>query len=472
MSRKGNLVKNTFILSFGTFLPKAASFITLPILTACLSKAEYGTYDLILVIASLLLPAATLQIQTAAFRFLIDVRDDEKEIKKVVTILFAFIAPTSLLTLVIFFFVLPGQAVAVRAFMCLFLFADIAEHCVREVSRGLGNVKAYSVSGVLSSLGKMLLVVVFVYCFGTGLLGTVVALFGGSFLSALYIFLRIKIYRYIDFSLVDRKKIGQMLKYSWPMVPDNLSNWVLRVSDRLVVVGFMGIKANAVYAVANKFPTLLNLAYSTFSVAWQENASIASKDEDAQEYYSSVFRNIFDLLIGSFCIITALTPVLFKLLVRGSYTSSYNHIPILTAAGAFQVLAVFIGGVFIAYKRTKSVGLTTIATAVINLVVDIALIKFIGLYAASVSTLVSYIFLFVFRIITVQKIITLRYDIRHILLGTGLMIVSCALCFQKMLVLDIVNVVFGIAVFIILNIKLIRTVFAKLKKSKGRQRLE
>ena len=33
MSREGNLAKNTGILAIGTFLPKLASFITLPILT-------------------------------------------------------------------------------------------------------------------------------------------------------------------------------------------------------------------------------------------------------------------------------------------------------------------------------------------------------------------------------------------------------------------------------------------------------
>lgn len=79
MSREGNLAKNTGILAIGTFLPKLASFITLPILTGYLSKAQYGTYDLIITLASLFLPAVTLQIQTAAFRFLIEVRSEEKK---------------------------------------------------------------------------------------------------------------------------------------------------------------------------------------------------------------------------------------------------------------------------------------------------------------------------------------------------------------------------------------------------------
>lgn len=78
MSREGKLAKNTIILAIGTFFPKVAIFITLPLLTAYLTQAEYGTYDLVLTLVSLLLPAATLQIQSAAFRFLMEVRSEKR----------------------------------------------------------------------------------------------------------------------------------------------------------------------------------------------------------------------------------------------------------------------------------------------------------------------------------------------------------------------------------------------------------
>ena len=47
MEREKALAKNTIIIGFGTFLPKVASIITLPIVTGSLTKAEYGTYDLL-----------------------------------------------------------------------------------------------------------------------------------------------------------------------------------------------------------------------------------------------------------------------------------------------------------------------------------------------------------------------------------------------------------------------------------------
>ena len=84
MNKEKQLIKNTIILSIGTMLPKLAVFITLPIYTKYLTKEEYGIYDLIATIVSLIIPIITLQIQLAAFRHLIG----EKEIvnkKKIIT---------------------------------------------------------------------------------------------------------------------------------------------------------------------------------------------------------------------------------------------------------------------------------------------------------------------------------------------------------------------------------------------------
>ena len=82
--REKSLIKNTIVLSLGQFFPIFISVITLPILTAKLTKAEYGTFDLISTLVMLLLPIATLQIQSAAFRFLIEHRDNKQKCKAII----------------------------------------------------------------------------------------------------------------------------------------------------------------------------------------------------------------------------------------------------------------------------------------------------------------------------------------------------------------------------------------------------
>ena len=106
MNRGKELAKNTLILSIGTFLPKFAALITIPIITAHLTKVEYGTYDLLATLVSLLLPVVTLQIHSGAFRFLIDCRDNPEEKKRVITNIYLFLVPVSLITLVVLYLAL------------------------------------------------------------------------------------------------------------------------------------------------------------------------------------------------------------------------------------------------------------------------------------------------------------------------------------------------------------------------------
>lgn len=471
MSREGKLVKNTAILSLGTFLPKLAAYITLPILTGLLTKEEYGTFDLVTVLVSLLLPAATLQIQTAAFRFLIDERENEDSVKSIITNIYVFIVPLSLVTLLALYFFLPDSSPLTNLFICLYFLVDVLVNAARQIARGLGRTMDYSLSAIISAAGKVVFVVLFVQVLRMGLLGTVIAFFGASTISFLVLAMRIRLYRYIDLSVISGAELRRMLAYSWPMVPNSMSMWVMRLSDRLVVTAFMGPAANAVYAVANKLPGMLNVAQSAFTLAWQENASIVSKDEDAEAYYTSMFHTMFNLMAGFLGLIICATPLLFMLLIHGDYSEAYFQMPVLFLAAFFYSMATFLGGIYVAYMKTKSVGVTTAAAAACNLVVDLALIRWIGLYAASGSTLVSYLFLMIYRMIDVRKIVSLKYDFKNIAAVSLVLITECVLCYLQMPVTDLINLLLGVAAFIILNRSFLRALKSKalqlLRKSKA-----
>lgn len=464
MSRGGKLVKNTIILAIGTFLPKLASFITLPILTGKLTKESYGTYDLIVVLVSLFLPAVTLQIQTAAFRFLIDIRGKKDKVKSIITNITAFIIPVSIIALLILYFCLYKIDFEVRILICLYYFLDIFGNSSRQIVRGLSENLKYSLSAIINSVAQLVFVVVFVWYFEIGLLGSVLALAVAEFISVLYLFFSAKIYKFLDFKMISIKEIKRMLEYSWPMVPNSMSMWIMRVSDRLVITFFMNVSANAVYAVANKIPQLLTLAQTTFTMAWQENASIVSKDEDADRYYSGMYKTMFNLMAGAMCMIIAFVPLLFIILVRGDYSEAYNQIPILLLGMFFYAMSAYLGGIYVAYMKTKSVGITTMIAAFLNVVIDIALIHFIGLYAASLSTLISYVFLFFYRLIDVRKIIKIQYDLKHMIIVFVFMTLVSILCVLQNDIVNIFNFVLAAVVFLVLNRQFLTLVFNMIKK--------
>ena len=80
----------------------------------------------------------------------------------------------------------------------------------------------------------------------------------------------------------------------------------------------------------------------------------------------------------------------------------------------FNVVVGLISVIYIAKKDTKAVAKTSIWAAIINLVVNLALIRFVGLYAASISTLAAYLIMSIIRLIDVRKYIKINLDKRFI----------------------------------------------------------
>ena len=57
----------------------------LPLYTAYLTTSDYGIVDLIITYVSLLVPVITIQLEMAAFRFLVENRNNNEMISKILT---------------------------------------------------------------------------------------------------------------------------------------------------------------------------------------------------------------------------------------------------------------------------------------------------------------------------------------------------------------------------------------------------
>ena len=463
MNREKAPAKNTFIIAIGTFLPKFSSIITLPIITGGLTKAEMGTYDLISTLVSLFLPVATLQIQSAAFRFLIDVREDEKETKRIITNIISFILPTSLIALTILYLCLGNVSLVIRWLICLYFFSDILMLSTQQIVRGLSNNKLYSASSVTISFSNMLLIVLTISVGKQGLVGVLASITIATTIGLILLLVKGHILSRIDLSLLSRKTLLEMLSYSWPMIPNSLSNWVLSFSDRAVLTAFMGLEANAIYSVANKIPALFTTVQGTFVFAWQENASLASKDSDADTYYAEMFDSIFGILVGIMALLIAATPILFWLLIRGDYKEAYYQMPILFMGMLFSSMASFIGGIYVAHKKTRSVGVTTILAAACNLVIDLVFVHKIGIFAASISTLVSYVFLTIYRMVDVQKFQKVKFNTGRFCLLIALLVLMCAICWIDTVALNVLNIILGCIIAVVVNRKIMKSILLTLK---------
>ena len=368
------------------------------------------------------------------------------------------------MALIVLYIIIPVSSVFTKIVICSYFMIDMLLGTTRQISRGLSKNLDYSISAIVSSVGHIIFSSLLVVSLKLGLVGAVASIMIADFCALVFLVVKSGVLSYINVSATNKDTIIEMLKYSWPMVPNSLGLWVMRLSDRLIVSAVLGVAANAVYAVANKIPSLLTAAQSTFTMAWQESASLAADDKDVGIYYSNMFKTMYNFYAGCLAVLIGITPLLFKLLIKGDYADAYFQMPILFFGVFFNCLTAYFGGIYVAFKKTMSVGLTTVAAAACNLVIDLLCINWIGIYAASISTLASYLFMFIFRLIDVQKIIRFKIDFVQVVGLLILLVVESVFCYMQTIALNIFNFILGFVLMFVLNRNMFKNLLRKVIK--------
>lgn len=422
MSKQGRLLKNTAILLLGTIGTKLINFIMLPLYTDWLSVEEYGIIDVFTTIVSMAVPILTLQLDQAIFRFMLD---DETNQKRTVTV------STALSALAVGLLVVDVPVATVliwqRSWRYLLYLLAVNLQCLyvmcQQVLRGKGENHIYTVNSILLAFATMILTVLLIRVIPWGVDGYVMAFCIAHFLAIGYMVLQSRIYVLIRPAAFVWNKLGQLLRYSVPMIINNVSWWILNASDKLVLNIFIGASANGIFAAAGKIPGLVTTVYSVFQMAWQESAS-REKDGQLDRFYSDVLRKLFAVLSYMVIGLFLFGRVLCGILINEKFAEAYNHVPILVMGLLFLCIAQFYGGIYVGRKMSLELGRTSAIAAVVNLAVDLLCVRSIGVYAASVSTLCAYAVLLVIRFVDVRRICRIEYRLRELLPSAVMLVIA------------------------------------------------
>ena len=151
MGKSGELAKNTAIISIGRLSTQVISFFLLPLYTSRISPEDYGNFDLVVTLASFIIPAVTMLMEESMFRFLIDSKTEEEK-KSIISQTFIYSLSSGVLLSIVFgviqaIFSLP-LGVPVWLYCIAILFISLSN----ALSRGLNRIGLYSISNFVASL--------------------------------------------------------------------------------------------------------------------------------------------------------------------------------------------------------------------------------------------------------------------------------------------------------------------------------
>lgn len=409
------LGKNTIIFAISSFGTKVLSFLLVPLYTAVLTTAEYGIADLITTTATLLVFILTLNISSSVLRFTIEQKSYGRNILSFgfrILLIGTFFC-MSILGLIYSADWLDWPA-CYYAFMVLYFFATALYEMMTNYLRAVNKVKEVAVAGIMSStiiiFGNILLLLVI----KAGIIGYLISIGLGPLLASVYCMIvahePITTYFCVN---CDNKVQKDMLIYCIPLIFNNIALWINAFLDRYFVTYFCGVSENGIYSVAGKIPTILSTCYSVFANAWTLSAITEFDPEDKDGFFSNTY-NTYSALMTVVCSTIILMNIpLAHFLYSKKFFTAWRYSSILLISVMFNTLTVFQGSIFTAAKKTKDIAMTTMVSAVVNMVLNILLIPTIGALGAAIATAVAYFAMFWTRYKSLKKFISMIINIKR-----------------------------------------------------------
>lgn len=400
MNKYKEISYNTIIFAIGNIGVKLIQFFLLPLLTVKLSTADYNTADLLTSTLELLMPLLTLGLSEAVFRFCIKTDFDTKSIFNNAILISLIGIIVVVLGVSVINFVYP------RNFWYLFsvLYAvNALDSIINNCIRGMGKVKTFAFTGIAQALFLALFSFIFVYILGYGLSGYLIALILAYFVRIVSMIFFGKVYKSFSFKKFDSKLLKMMILYALPMIPNNISWWVVHAASKYICTGFLGDHIAGLYAAAGKLPAIINMLATIFLQAWSISAAKTVEDEDKGRFNSTVFKYLSAFVLLCTSVVFIILPYVSKILLQGEFYSGWTYSALLIFAAVLTCYSSYFGAFYGANFKTGMVFVSTMAGAVLNVAVSLAFINLIGIYALLISSCLTYAVIVAIRMATTKK---------------------------------------------------------------------
>lgn len=456
MNSSNHLLKNTFIYIVGNFGSRVLSLLLVPLYSFYLSKSDMGYFDLVNTTISLLIPFITLQISDASYRWLLGAKGDIRKQNSAISNGFFLMVIT-----VLFFFIIYVLVSPYVRFDHLFLFGVMLFFATllpffQQVIRGLGKNRLYSVFGIVNTL----LLVVFTVCFLViskwGLKGLLIASALSNFFTCVLIFFLVKMHRKLSVKMVSKSEIKLMLNYSWPLIPNTVCWYLINEVNRFIILFKLGADANGIFAIANRFPSIIIIVNSIFILAWQDHAINNYDSGHKDAFNSKVFKVYMCLELTLVILLTTLSKYMVKNFIGSAFYDSWKYIPLLYVCVAFSSFSAFLGASYLGAKKTRGIFTTTVIGSVINVVISYFFIDSIGLYAPVLGTMTGFFTIWIVRIYQTKDFFKLKVDyaVFFFLFFTALITIKAV--YAGNVYVDIMAFAIAIIVFLIFNSTLLK----------------
>lgn len=232
--------------------------------------------------------------------------------------------------------------------------------------------------------------------------------------------------------------LSQYYTYGMTLVIAGLASWVVGSSDRFFLVRLTGTKQAGIYHVIYSFSSQLNhLGAPVFSALMPFVATSinSGKEGQAKKYLEQAYHFLLSVLVPAIILYSVTSRDLLNMVATREFAKEYAIVPYLALSfGLWQLVGVYNYNIH-AHKRGQLMIISMVMAGIVNVGLNAIFIPNYGIMAASISTLVAYLIIFVMNRYFSNQSLRLTHDnifLAKIAIASGALLLA-ALSVQSIL---------------------------------------
>lgn len=412
-------LRDSLVYGLASVLSKGAALFLLPLYTRVLSPADFGAYDLLVTLGTLVNLTVALEISQGLARHWADAPDPCTRMG---------LASTSLwFTLVIYgVFLLGGLSVAPQlnqwllgdpryldAFcLSLGLFAANGTYLLLlNQFRWELRSKAYAVVSVVNVLLTLLFAVIFCLMLEMGLVGVMQAQFLSAVLtSVLCLWLLRPTFGFV----FHRRQLLDMLRFSAPLVPAGVAVFISLYINRFALNHFGSLVDVGVFGIATRIAGLVALLIVGIRAALTPLVYRHYREPQTPAHIARLFHWFIAAALAVCLFLTLFAREILTLFVTPEFMAGADLVGVLAPTILLSQMYIFAPGIAIAKKTHWQLWITLLSAAA-SVVANWLLVPLWGVWGAAIATLSAALLFFLGWLSLSQRLYRIPYAWRALL---------------------------------------------------------
>jgi O-antigen/teichoic acid export membrane protein len=385
------LARDGAVYAVAALVSRGVSVLLVPLYTRVLTPADFGSFDLFLVFASLVNLTVALEISQGVARFYAAERDPARQRAFASTAWWFTLACYSVFGLAAVWQAeglarlalghegLEGAfLVGVATIWCSGLF-----YLVQNQFRWELRSVEYASASLIMTCVTAAAAVTFTVGFGWGLTGLLAAMATGAAIGLLYGLRRLR----SSFALrFDWSALRSMLAFSIPLVPSGIAVFASTYVDRIMISHLLTLDALGAYGVGFRVASLVGLVMIAFQGALTPLVYRYYRDPATAHQLARIFRIFVACALGLALTLTLFADDVVAVMATPEYGAAAAVVGTLVVAILLAQMYIFAPGIVIAKKTPYVTGINVLA-AVVNVALNWVLIPRYGIGGAALATL-------------------------------------------------------------------------------------